>query len=130
MKKYLLLGILLSGALPALSQGRDTAFAVHKLFRQKRGSAKGMEAVKDSAASKALYAQRVGRPLTAQEVRQDVLAGAAFSIAGISKASFYSAENEAAIIRRYHDGWSIPPVVRRKLKRRHFHRTTRDVLNP
>ncbi|MBF9237562.1 hypothetical protein I2I05_09165 [Hymenobacter sp. BT683] len=116
--------------MPAFSQGLDTVFAVHKLFREKRASGQGLQSIRDSSAVKALYAERVGRPRTAQEARQDALASTAFTIAGTLKASDYSTENEAAIIRRYNNGESIPPAIRRKLKRKHFHRTTSDVLNP
>lgn len=130
MKKYVLFCVIFISAFPSFGQGRDTAFAVHKLFHQKRASAHGLRATSDSAASRALYAERVGRrPRTAQEARQDALANTAFTMAGLLKASDYSAENEAAIIRRYQTGEPIPPAVRRKLKRKHFHRTERDVLN-
>ena len=114
---------------PELRPGRDTVFAVRKLFREKRGSAQGLQTFRDTAASKALRAKRMGSPLTAQEVRQDALASTAFTIAGLLKASGYSAENEAAIIQRYQAGGSIPPDMRRKLRRKHFHRTSRDVLS-
>jgi hypothetical protein len=130
MKRFLLVGLLISGALPAFCQGRDTVLAVHKLFNRKRASGKSMQSFSDSAASKAYNAQRAGSPLTRQEVRQDALFNTGFYVAGMLKANDYSAENEAAIIRHYQAGGFIPPAVRRRLKRKHFHRTTRDVLNP
>ena len=126
----LLFCLLITCTLPAFSQGRDTVFAVHKLFRQKRTSSGGLQSVRDSLVSRALYAERTGSPHTAQQARQDALVSTGFTIAGLLKASDYSAENEAAIIRRYQGGWSIPPALRRKLKRKHFHRSTHDVLNP
>ena len=130
MKKYFLMTVLLSGALPAFSQGRDTAFAVRKLFREKRGSARSLQSFRDSTASKALAAERAGRPRTAQENRQDALANTAFTMAGLLKASDYSPENEEAVLRHYRAGGAIPPNIRRKLKRKHFHRTADDVKNP
>ncbi|MCC3152427.1 hypothetical protein Q3A66_05920 [Hymenobacter sp. BT770] len=131
MRVFLLVGgLLLGSSLPAFCQGRDTVFAVHKLFRAKRSSAKGLQAAKDSVASTALYAERMGRPRTAQEARQDALASTGFAIASVLKAGDYSAENEAAIIQRYQAGGSIPPAIRRKLKRKHFHRTSRDIVSP
>ena len=129
MKKYVLFCVIFISAFPSFGQGRDTAFAVHKLFHQKRAGAHGLRATSDIAASRALYAERVGRPRTAQEARQNALANTAFTMAGLLKASDYSAENEAAIIQRYQAGGAIPPNIRRKLRRKHFHRTSRDVLS-
>ena len=132
MKKSLLFCLLAGLALPGFGQGRDTVFAVHKLFREKRAGGQGLEAASDSAASKALYeryAQRTGSPHTPQEARQDALASKAFAVAGALKTSHYSTAEEYDLIRRYQAGEPIPANIRRKLKRKHFHRTTRDVLN-
>ena len=132
---YLLLLAALSGNSLALAQtpelrpGRDSVFAVRKLFREKRGSAQSSQSFRDSSANKALRAERRGSPLTAQEIRQNALASTAFTLAGLLQASSYSAENEAAIIQRYQAGGAIPPNIRRKLRRKHFHRTSRDVLS-
>ena len=129
MKHFVLICFMTSTALTAFSQGRDTAFAVHKLFSQKRGNGQSLQSFSDSSASKAYRAQRVGSPLTKQEVRQNALFNTAFTILGTFKAGQYSVEEEADVIRRYNEGGSIPTHVRRKLRRKHFHRTTRDVLN-
>jgi hypothetical protein len=128
MKKYLLLFLVSACALPSFGQGRDTVFAVHKLFREKRGGAKTLQSFSDSSAMKAYRAERAGRPLTAQEVRQDRLANTGFTIAAMVKESKYSLEEEAYVIRRYNDGGPIPPDIRRKLRRKHFHVTARDVV--
>jgi hypothetical protein len=132
MNKLFFVFLLAGLALPGFGQGRDTVFAVHKLFLQKRASGKGLEAASDSAASKALYerySQRTGPPRTPQEARQDALASSGFAIASALKAGQYSIEEEIAIIRRYEAGKPLPANIRRKLKRKHFHRTTRDVLD-
>ncbi|OGX87668.1 hypothetical protein BEN47_00425 [Hymenobacter lapidarius] len=126
--------MLLSGTLPAFSQGRDTVFAVRKLFHQKRGSGESMQQNEDASTDQALYGQQLygqqpERQRTAQERRSDALVNTAFMVAGMLKASAFNVENEAAIIRHYQAGGSIPPAIRRKLKRRHFHRTAKDVLN-
>ena len=124
MRVHLLVwGLLLGSSLAAFCQGRDTVFAVHKLFREKRGSAKGLQAFSDSAAVKAYRAQRAVSPLTAQERRQDAVASAAFTGVGLLKGARYSAEFEAYVLRQYAAGGPIPPGVRRK----HFHRTAKDV---
>ncbi|HEX8327427.1 MAG TPA: hypothetical protein VF629_07790 [Hymenobacter sp.] len=129
MNKLFIFFLLTGLALPGFGQGRDTVFAVHKLFNQKRAGGKSMQSFGDSAASKAYNAERAGSPLTKQEVRRDALFNTGFYVAGTLKASDYSPENEAAIIRHYQAGGFIPPAIRRKLKRKHFHRTTRDVVN-
>jgi hypothetical protein len=129
MKKSLLFCLLVGLASPGFGQGRDTVFAIHKLFRGKRGTANALLATGDSAVSTTQYVQQDARRAVAVEKKPDALGSAVFYTAGTLKASQYSPEEEAAIIRRYNNGWSIPPNVRRKLKRKHFHRTTRDVLN-
>ena len=127
MKTYLLLGLLAAGARPGLGQGRDTAFAVHKLFREKRGVSDGLLANAGTIAGNAHYARRDnGRP-TAQEARQDALASTAFASVGLFKSARYSTEREAAILTNYAHGWPVPPDIRRKLRRKYFHRTARDL---
>ena len=39
----------------------------------------------------------------------------------------FSVEREADIIKNYNEGWSIPPDIRRKLRRKHFRLTSRDI---
>lgn len=122
--------LLLGAVVPGLGQGRDTVFAVRKLFREKRGAAEGLLATGAGIAAGTPYAQRPdGRP-TAQEARQDVLASAAFAGTGAAKGSRYSPENEAFILRNYAAGNPIPADIRRKLKRRYFHRTAKDLAAP
>ena len=126
-KSFLLcLYVCLCGTLPGFGQGRDTAFAVHKLFREKRAAGKGLEATGATTGTK--YAQRPnGRP-TAQEARQDALGNTVFTGVGMFKKARYSAEREAFILKQYAAGGSIPPDVRRKLHRKYFHRTAQDLM--
>ena len=130
MKKYLLLFLLLGSVLPGFAQGRDTVFAVRKLFREKRGNGESMLATADTIRARNEYAQRSGARPSAQEARQDALASTVFVGIGAAKVSRYSAENETAIIRQYREGAAIPPDIRRKLRRKHFHVTARDVVAP
>ncbi len=109
-------------------QGRDTAFAVRKLFREKRGNAQNLKSFRDSTVSQTMADERAGRIRSAQDARRDALTNTAFTIAGTLKASNYSPENEAAVLRQYREGGSIPPDIRRKLRRKHFHVTARDVV--
>lgn len=128
LKKLFLAGGLLGAALPGFGQGRDTAFAIRKLFRQKRGSAERLESFRDSSSNKEYRAQRAGSPLTGQEIRQNALSNTAFTIAGMVKGATYSAEEEEYVLRLCAAGQPIPPHIRRRLKRKHFHRSAEDVL--
>ncbi len=130
-RNLLLIGLLLAGVPTlGLGQGRDTVFAVRKLFREKRGTADGLLTAGAAVAAGPQYAQRPdGRP-TAQEARQDALARAAFAGTGAAKGTRYSTENEAFIIRSYEAGNPLPADIRRKLRRRHFHRSARDLAAP
>ncbi len=104
--------------LPAYGQGRDTAFAVHKLFVQRRRGSDALLATAGEMAGSATVAGAVS----------GLVAGAAPAAVGFSQASRFSAEREVAILRNYAGGWPIPADVRRKLRRKHFHRTRQDVL--
>ncbi|MBF9140079.1 hypothetical protein [Hymenobacter properus] len=125
-KKFLLLGALLLGVvLPGLGQRRDTVFAVHKLFREKRAAARGLQSAGSRETTDANYLGH--SPPTAQEARQDALGNTAFTTVGMMKAAYYSPENEAMVLQRYNEGSGLPPDIRRKLRRKHFHRTAEDV---
>lgn len=127
MKKILLVGLAIAGAIPSFGQGRDTVFAIHKLFCEKRAAGDGLLTAGATTAAGTQYAQRPnGRP-TAQEARQDALASTAFTGVGLFKTARYSAENEAKVLKFYAAGWGLPPDLRRKLRRRHFHRTAHDL---
>lgn len=100
------------------AQGRDTAFAVRKLFRQKRH---GASALMGGGAS--MY----GVPATLNGAVGGALVGAPPALVGLYKANRYSAGREAQILSSYAAGWPIPADVRRKLRRKHFHRTAQDL---
>jgi hypothetical protein len=131
MQNKLLLSVLLtSAAMPAFSQGRDTVFAVHKLFREKRACGAGLLDAAPQQKAKALYDEQQGHPPTAQESRQAALGNTAFTLAGMAKASRYSVENEAEVLKRYAEGWGLPADIRHRLRRKHFHRTAKDLDLP
>ncbi|GAA3960593.1 hypothetical protein [Hymenobacter antarcticus] len=109
--------------------GRDTVFAVRKLFREKRASGAGLLAAGYSAASRTKYVQQSANRSTRVEKRPDALGSAVFYGVGMLKDSRYSVENEVSVLKLYAEGWGLPPDIRRKLRRKHFHRTTRDVLS-
>jgi hypothetical protein len=128
MKNCLLfcLLIVVAGWHPSLGQGRDTVFAVHKLFREKRAAGDGLQATGNKATTEAKYVGHA--PPTAQEARQDALGNTVFTTVGLLKSSRYSVENEAEVLKRYAEGWGLAPDIRRKLRRKHFHRTAHDLV--
>ena len=105
-------------ALPGYGQGRDTAFAVHKLFMQRRHGADALLATAGEMAASTTVSGAV----------TGLVAGAAPAAIGLSKSARYSAQREANILSSYANGWPIPADVRRKLRRKHFHRTVNDVM--
>lgn len=112
--------------MPGFGQGRDTVFAVHKLFREKRAAAQGLQAAGDRAKTEA---KSIGHsPPSAQEARQDALGNTVFTTVGVLKAGYYSVENEADVLKLYAEGWGLPSDIRRKLRRKHFHRTAKDLV--
>ena len=126
-KKSLLFTLLLASAtMPGFGQGRDTVFAVHKLFREKRAAAQGLQAAGSRENTDAKY---IGHsPPSVQEARQDALGNTVFTTVGVLKANYYSVENEADVLKLYADGWRLPSDIRRKLRRKHFHRTAKDLV--
>ena len=46
---------------------------------------------------------------------------------GFTQAQRFSSEREQNILQRYAEGLAVPKDIRRRLKRRHFHRTARDL---
>ena len=119
MKKWMLSVLIWAGGvLPGHSQGRDTAFAVHKLFVQRRHGSDGLLATAGEMAASNTLAGTV----------RGVVAGAAPAAVGLNQSARFSVQREAEILSSYANGWPIPADVRRKLRRKHFHRTTKDVV--
>jgi hypothetical protein len=130
IRNILLLGLLLGLTLPGFSQGRDTAFAVQKLFRQKRGNGEAWTATGAAvAATETTGFQSANRP-NAANLAAAAINGGVPALLGLEKAARYSAEREALILKTYSEGWPIPADIRRQLRRKHFHRTSKDVLRP
>jgi hypothetical protein len=117
-KLFLMTALLLAASYAGLSQGRDTAFAVHKLFAQKRGNG---ERTADAGASLASEAETLRGAITGG------LVGAAPMVVGLRQAGRYTTEREQDIISRYAAGIPIPADVRQALRRKYFHRTAQDV---
>jgi hypothetical protein len=124
--RKILICLLISIALPSYSQGRDTVFAIHKLFQQRRGggttwAATGLETAYDES-----LGWRSIRS-TSENAHAAAFNGGIPFLLGMRQMQHFSINRERAIIKRYNEGWSIPRDIRRKLRRKHFHRTSRDI---
>jgi hypothetical protein len=121
MTKLLLsAALLLAAPYASRAQGRDTAFAVHKLFSQKRGN--GLHTA-GAGASLATEAATLRGAITGG------LVGATPVVLGLRQAGRYTVEREQDILERYAAGTPIPPDVRHALRRKYFHRTAQDVAS-
>ncbi|AIZ64632.1 hypothetical protein PK28_14890 [Hymenobacter sp. DG25B] len=126
MKQYGLVCLLLFCGLPGFGQGRDTVFAVHKLFAQKRGSGAGWVATGAEVA----YDESVGwRAIgsKSEKATAAIVHGGVPTVVGTWQMLRFSAEREAAVIKGYQEGWSIPADIRSRLRRKHFRLTARDL---
>jgi len=119
-KLLLMAALLLAAPCAGRAQGRDTAFAVHKLFSQKR--AKGLHTA-GAGASLATEAATLRGAITGG------LVGAAPVVLGLRQTGRYTAEREQDILSRYAAGTPIPADVRHALRRKYFHRTAQDVAS-
>lgn len=121
MSKLLLAAaLLLAAPCAGRAQGRDTAFAVHKLFLQKRGN--GLHTA-GAGASLATEAATLRGAITGG------LVGAAPVVLGLHQAKLYTVAREQDILERYAAGTPIPADVRHALCRKYFHRTAQDVAS-
>ncbi|UOQ99993.1 hypothetical protein MUN81_10940 [Hymenobacter sp. 5317J-9] len=130
MKAILLLLCLLVGlALPGFAQGRDTVFAVHKLFREKRGSgeawtATGLTATAGTAMGSPLYTPP--QPNGSDVASAAVMGGVPMAV-GLLQMGRFSPAREAEVLKLYAEGWGLPRDIRRRLKRRHFKMKANDI---
>lgn len=96
---------------------RDSAFAVHQLFKKHRHSAEG--ALGTGAAS------IVGMVSSSTKGEYDLVGVNALvtvisTVVGLRQAFRYSSEREHVIVRQYEQGWPLPPEVRRRLRAKYF----------
>ena len=124
--KYFVLPALLLIAQAVFGQGRDSALAVHHLFAQKRGGGQGLTGLGTAMLSGASPEQRAQNPELAKSGQGTPL-GVAPLVAGWLKQGQFSAERESDIIGRYQQGTPLTADVRRKLRRRYFHLSARDL---
>jgi hypothetical protein len=113
-------GLLLSSSLLRAQSGpvpRDSAFAVHQLFRKHRHAAEG--ALGTGAASIVGLASSSVRGEPGL-VGLNALVTAVSTVVGLRQAFRYGSDREQLIVTRYEQGWPLPPEVRRRLKNKYF----------
>ena len=120
-------GLLLLAALPKLGMAqpiapplhpvRDSAFAVHQLFKKHRHAAEG--ALGTGAAS------IVGIVSSSARGERELLGVNALvtlvsTVVGLRQALRYGSDREQLIVRQYEQGWMLPAEIRRRLKPKYF----------
>ena len=103
--------------LPLPRPVRDSAFAVHQLFRKHRHSAEG--ALGTGAAS------IVGMVSSSAHgeyelVGINALVTVVTTVVGLRQAFRYSSDREGLIVRQYEQGWALPADIRRRLRDKFF----------
>jgi hypothetical protein len=126
MKQYGLVCLCVILSLPSSGQGRDTVLAVHKLFAQKRGSGAGWVAAGEKVAHEESAGWRAIRSKS-ENMTTAAVNGGVPMLMGVLQMVRFSSEREAAVVKSYQEGWSIPADIRRRLRRKHFRLTARDL---
>lgn len=121
--RFLLGGLLLPSLVraqdaPAPPPVRDSAYAVHNLFRDRRHRALEGGSVGLSGLVGAGMAAANKQPGVSGGI---VLITCFFTVLDLRHLSRYSESREALVATRYEQGWSLPPDVRRRLKTKYFH---------
>ena len=127
MNKAWIFGLAFLLSLPGFSQGRDTVLAVHHLFKQKRGSGASWVSTGASMA----YDESIGwraQGTTAEKIARATFYGGIPLVVGVLQSCRYAVERENDVIQQYSQGKPIPVDIRRKLRRKHFRRTARDIV--
>lgn len=96
---------------------RDSAFAVHQLFRKHRHAAEG--ALGTGAASIVAMMTSAARG-ERDMVGVNSLVTVVATVVGLRQALRYSPDREQLIVQQYEQGWPLPPEVRRRLRAKYF----------
>ncbi|MFC6224345.1 hypothetical protein ACFP2F_13930 [Hymenobacter artigasi] len=96
---------------------RDSAFAVHQLFRKHRHSAEG--ALGTGAASIVGMVSSSARG-EYELVGLNALVTVVSTVVGLRQAFRYGSDREGLIVRQYEQGWPLPADIRRRLRGKYF----------
>ncbi|MGY3087409.1 hypothetical protein ACVWYF_000435 [Hymenobacter sp. UYAg731] len=96
---------------------RDTAYAVHNLFRERRF--KGLREAGYGTAGLTATGFELVHGQTGAWVLLGLI-GAVPTALGVRQYGRYSPEREGSLVRQYEQGWPLPPGIRRRLRPRHF----------
>ena len=96
---------------------RDSAFAVHQLFKKHRHAAEG--ALGTGAASIVGLISSAARG-EQELVGMNALVTVVATVVGLRQALRYGPDREQLIVRQYEQGWPLPPEVRQRLKPKYF----------
>jgi hypothetical protein len=102
---------------PAPRPVRDSAYAVHQLFREHRRKAASGLSVGLAGLAGAGFAAAQKRPGLSGGL---LLVTAAFTVLDGRQLSRYGESREGLVVRQYEQGWPLPPDVRRRLKAKYF----------
>lgn len=96
---------------------RDSAFAVHQLFKKHRHAAEG--ALGTGAAS---IVGMISSSVRGEHelVGLNALATVVSTVVGLRLALRYASDREQLTVQQYEQGWPLPPDVRRRLKPKYF----------
>ena len=117
MRQLLAFMFILNLTPPSFGQGRDTAFAVHNLFKERRNRGWMISGYGLAGLTGMVFT-------TAQGKAAPAIALGLFTVVstglGLRQYTRYSAEREAAAVQAYENGWGLPPNIRRRLRSKHF----------
>jgi len=105
-------------AVPPPRPVRDSAFAVHQLFKKHRHSAEGAMGTGAASIVGMVSGSAQDHPVL---VGANALVTVVSMVVGLRQAFRYSSDREHLIVWRYERGWPLPPDVRRRLRAKYFH---------
>jgi hypothetical protein len=103
---------------PATRPMRDSAYAVHNLFRDRRHRALEGGSLGLSGLAGAGLAAANNQPGLSGGLLLLCVGTTALDLRQMSR---YSETRETLVTTRYEQGWPLPPDVRRRLKAKYFH---------
>jgi hypothetical protein len=108
---------LLAQDVAAVRPVRDSAYAVHNLFRERRG--KGFSTTGYGMAGLTGTAFEIGQGQTGASVVLGIISIVPTAL-GARQYWRFSTNRENAVVRLYEQGWPLPPDVRHRLRAKHF----------